>query len=131
MPQLLEHFGSADEYNASVQEGAARSMEWEAEDSAQAEEEGYDPEEDGLPWSVFYAEYHLAVVIGQIECGRVVREARVDVWYAGDITFLDNCYLDEHGFWVNGRIRKEYDWGGLLGPPYGEIEDGGDGSGDE
>ncbi|RHZ65986.1 uncharacterized protein CDV56_109164 [Aspergillus thermomutatus] len=156
MPQLLEHFGSAEEYKESVQEALRQGMEWEAEDPAQAEEEGYDPEEDGLPWPMFYAEYHRALVIGRIhivdkktlasegrdagkvlivfydECGRVVRSARADEWYAADITYLDNCYLDEHGCWVNGRIGKDYDWGGPLGPPYGEDgEDEADESGDE
>jgi hypothetical protein len=143
MPQLLES-GSADEYEESVKEALDFGIAAEAEDAELAEEDGYDPDEDGLPWPCFYGQYHMALIMGRIyiidaktlasegrnagkvlavwydQCGRVIRSYRQTVDGAADYHYLDDCYLTEHACWANATIGKEYQWGASLGPPYGE-----------
>lgn len=148
MPQLLETSESADEFEESVQEALEGGIEAEAGDPELAEQDGYDPDEDGLPWPVFYSPYHMALVMKRIhildtktltsegrnagkvlviwydERGRTVRSSREALNSASDIAVLDNCILEEYECWMNAKIGKDYQWGAPLGPPYGE--DGGD-----
>jgi hypothetical protein len=147
MPQLLESSESAEEYETSVKEALDSGIEAEAGDAEQAEMDGYDPEEDALPWPLFYDEYHMALIMGRIyiidaktfaeegrnagkvlavwfdECGRVIRSYRQTVEDAASYVNLDDCYLTEHGCWANARIGKDYEWGGPLGPPYGDSSE--------
>lgn len=144
MPQLLES-EPAGEYESRVKEALDSGIEAEAEDAELAEEDGYDPTEDGLPWPCFYGPYHMALIMGRIyiidaktlasegrnagkvlavwfdECGRVIRSYRQRVDDAAAYHCLDDCYLTEHDCWANATIGKEYQWGASLGPPYGET----------
>lgn len=148
MPQLLESYQSAEEYEESAKKAIEVGIEAEAEDAEQCEADGYDPEEDGLPWPCFFGDYHMARIMGRIyivdaktlasegrhagkvlavwydECGRVIRSYRhKDVDDAACYGYLDDCYLTEHGCWANAKIGKEYQWGAPFGPPYGESSE--------
>ncbi|KAJ5157016.1 uncharacterized protein N7482_008116 [Penicillium canariense] len=113
-----------------------------------AEESGYDPAEDENPWTSFYSDYHMQLVMNRIhivdkttlaskgrdagkvpvvfvdECGRPIRYSRLELEEAADIVNLENFMLIEHGSWANAQVGESYEWGAPLGPPYGE--NGGD-----
>jgi hypothetical protein len=107
-----------------------------------AEDGGYDSVEDENPWTLFYSDYHMQLVINRIhivdkttlasggpdagkvlvvfvdECGRAIRYSRRELKDAADIAYLSNFMLKEYG------CCQSYKWGAPLGPPYGE--NGGD-----
>lgn len=138
IPQLVEHWDSAEGYHERLQEALRE------ESDLDEEWEDYSEDEDD------YIMYYWAVVNGRIhivdkttlategrnagkvrivwydDCGRVVRSYRAEVEEAADITVVDNYILNEHGCWLNGKVGKEYKWGAPLGPPL-RLESEGDG----
>ncbi|KAJ5797044.1 uncharacterized protein N7518_005584 [Penicillium psychrosexuale] len=96
------------------------------------------------PWTLFYSDYHIQLVINRIhivdkialasegpdagkvlvvfvdECGRAIRYSRLELKDAADIAYLSNFMLKEYGCWANAQIGQSYEWGAPLGPPYCE-----------
>lgn len=138
IPQLLEHWDSADGYYERLREALREESDLDEERVAEGEDEDN------------YIAYYWAVVNGRIhvvdkttlasegrnagkvrivwydDCGRVVRSYRAEVDEAADITGVDNPILDENPCWLNGKVGKEYKWGAALGPPL-RMESEGDG----
>ncbi|CAG7939343.1 unnamed protein product [Penicillium salamii] len=143
-PELLISTQSAEEYDEYVNEALQEGIEDESEDAQHAEESGYDPVEDGLPWICFYSEYLWRLVAGRIHivdaitlasdgrdagkvlvmwfdhCGRAIRYYREELDEAGSIAKCFNYILRDLRYWQNAEIGGSYEWGALLGPPYGE-----------
>lgn len=144
LPQLLDNYYSAEEYENDTQEALQAAIEAEDMDAQIAEESGYDPEEDLNPWPSFYAQYHMRLVMGRLhildattfaregrdagtvlvvwfdECGRAIRYSRMGLNAASDIANLSDCMLDDYSCWAHAQIGESYEWGAPLGPPYGE-----------
>ncbi|KAI2700440.1 hypothetical protein CBS147332_8051 [Penicillium roqueforti] len=96
------------------------------------------------PWTLFYPDYHIQLIINRIhivdktalasedpdtgkvlvlfvdKCGRAIRYSRLELKDAADIAYLSNFIPKEHGYWVNAQIGQSYEWGAPLRPPYGE-----------
>ncbi|CAG8927359.1 unnamed protein product [Penicillium salamii] len=143
-PELLISTQSAEEYDEYVNEALQEGIEDESEDAQHAEESGYDPVEDGLPWICFYSEYLWRLVAGRIHivdattlasdgrdagkvlvmwfdhCGRAVRYYREELEEAGNIAKCFDYILRDLRCWQNAEIGGSYEWGAPLGPPYGE-----------
>jgi hypothetical protein len=144
LPQLLDNRYSAKEYEEDAQECLQAGIEAEAFDRQVAEESGYDPVEDENPWTLFYSDYHMQLVINRIhivdkttlasegpdagkvlvvfvdQCGRAIRYSRLELKGAAEIAYLSNFMLKEYGCWANAQIGQSYEWRAPLGPPYGE-----------
>ncbi|KAJ5715692.1 uncharacterized protein N7483_012873 [Penicillium malachiteum] len=144
-PQLLSNDQSAEEYDEYVDEALQEGIESESMDAQHAEENGYDPVEDELPWTCFYSEYLWRLVAGRIHIvdaktlahkgrnagkvlvmwfdhgGRAIRYAREELDEAGSIGGCFDYILKDHNCWANGDIGESYEWGAPLGPPYGEY----------
>lgn len=149
MPQMLEReFFTAQDYERKKQQALEAAMDAEAEDRKQAEEDGYDPDEDATPWQDLYEGYHWAVAIGNLyiidekalasagpdagkllvawfdDCGRVVRSARQTAAEASDtMGLIESGYVRDHAVWTNADPGEEYEWDAPLGPPYGSDVD--------
>ncbi|CAG8429201.1 unnamed protein product [Penicillium salamii] len=143
-PELLSNTQSAEEYDEYVNEALQEGIEDESEDAQHAEESGYDPVEDGLPWICFYSEYLWRLVAGRIhivdaitlasdgrdagkvlvmwfdQCGRAIRYSREELDEAGSIAGCFDYILRDRRCWQNAEIGGSYEWGAPLGPPYGE-----------
>lgn len=126
-----------------LQRAIAESLEAEAEDQRQLLEDGYDSEEDAMPWPVLYEPYLFAVTVGHLfivdgkalsadgpdagkllvawfdECGRVVsstRQTGPEAWNTTGLIF--GGYLREHSTWMNTDVGEEYEWDAPLRPPF-------------
>ncbi|KAJ6035817.1 hypothetical protein N7540_000096 [Penicillium herquei] len=141
-PQLLYNDQLNEEFDEYVDEALQEGIESESCDAQHAEENGYDPVEDELPWTCFYSEYLWRLIAGRIHvidkktlakkgrnagkvlviwfdhCGRAIRYSRQELDAAGSIAGGMDYYLKDHGCWTNADIGESYEWGAPLGPPY-------------